>query len=149
MTSGPRHQARSSALRILYFWEVGRIDPAQAIEAFFSEHEPEADQTVRDFAAELVQGTIADIATLDALIVKHSQHWRLERLAILDRLILRMATWELRHRPDTPPAVVLDEALELARTFSGDEAVPFVNGVLDAIKRSLDHHEAHEGHEEP
>jgi len=149
MTSGPRHQARASALQILYFWEVGRVDPAQAIEVFFREVEADADETVRAFAAELVEGTVSDLAALDALITTHSKHWRLERLAIVDRLILRMAAWELRHRPDTPPAVVLDEALELARTFSGDESVPFVNGVLDAIRRASDHHEDHEGHEEP
>ncbi len=71
------------------------------------------------------------------MIQAHSEHWRLERLAVIDRLILRIAVWELRHAPDTPPAVVMNEALELARTFSTDDAVRFVNGVLDAIRKSL------------
>ncbi len=74
---------------------------------------------------------------LDALIQQHSEHWRLERLAVIDRLILRMAAWELQHAGGHAAAVVLNEALELARTFSTDDAVRFVNGVLDSIRKSL------------
>ena len=136
MTAG-RHQAREAALQILYFWEVGRTDPPQAIEAYFREHQPEAGEDVRAFASNLVHGTIANLESIDPLIQKHSANWRLERLAAIDRLILRMATWELQHQPDVPTAVVLDEALELARTFSTDESVRFVNGVLDAIRQGL------------
>lgn len=143
MTAGPRHQAREAALQVLYFWEVGRVDPEQALDTFFSEHLPEADEAVRAFAGALVRGTIAELAALDALIVRHSEHWRLERLAIIDRLILRMASWELQHEPDTPPAVVLNEALELARSFSADESVRFVNGVLDAVRKTLEQGTGH------
>ena len=82
-------------------------------------------------------GTVADLEAIDHLIAQQSQHWRIERLAVLDRLVLRMATWELRHRPDTPPAVVLNEAIELARTYSTDASVAFVNGVLDGIRKAL------------
>jgi N utilization substance protein B len=137
MTKGPRHQAREAALRSLYLWEVGRTQPAQAVETFFEEHQPDAPDEVRAFARELVVGTVADVAEIDALIQQHTEHWRLDRLAVLDRLILRLAVWELRHASDTPPAVVLNEALELARTFSTDESVRFVNGVLDSIRKSL------------
>lgn len=137
--TGPRRQAREAALQILYFWEVGRTDPAAAIEAYFHEHAPDASEAVVEFAATLVEGTIADVAALDAIIEQHSAHWRLERLAIVDRLILRMAVWELRHATDTPPAVVLNEAIELARRFSSPEAVGFVNGVLDGIRKTLGH----------
>ena len=134
----PRHQGREAALRILYFWEVGRSEPSQALGAYFREHQPDASEAVRAFATTLVNGTIADLADLDRLIEQHSQHWRLERLAIIDRLILRLAVWELTHAPETPPAVVLNEALELAKTFSTDESVRFVNGVLDGIRKTLE-----------
>jgi N utilization substance protein B len=134
----PRHQAREAALQILYFWEIGRADPAEAIDAFFAEHQPDAGESSRAVAAMIVHGTIGAIADLDALIVQHAHNWRLERLAVIDRLILRMAIWELQHEPETPPAVVLDEAIELARTFGTDESVKFVNGVLDGIRKTLD-----------
>ena len=132
-----RHQAREAALQALYLWEVGKTDPASAIETYFTEHKNDAPQPVREFARTLVFGTVAEIPALDALIQSHSEHWRLERLAVIDRLILRMAAWELQHGSDTPPAVVLNEALELAKTFSTDDAVRFVNGVLDAIRKSV------------
>jgi len=135
--NSPRHQAREAALQALYLWEVGKTDPASAIDTFFTEHKADAPDAVRDFARTLVFGTVAEVAALDTLIQSHSEHWRLERLAVIDRLILRMAAWELQNAADTPPAVVLNEALELARTFSTDDSVRFVNGVLDAIRKSL------------
>jgi N utilization substance protein B len=139
----PRHEARAAALQILYFCEVARPVPAEAIAAFFAEHQPDATDAVRAFAAELVHGTLADLPDLDRLIQQHAEHWRLERIALVDRQVLRLAAWELRHRhADTPPAVVMNEALELARTFSGDEAVPFVNGVLDGIRKAVEQERA-------
>lgn len=139
MTS--RRQARAAALQILYFWQVAGAEPSQAIGAFFAEHLPDADESIRRFTEELVRGTIDEVADLDRLIGSHAEHWRVERLALTDLQILRLATWELRHHHDeTDPAVILNEALELARTFSGDESVPFVNGVLDSIRRSLEKH---------
>lgn len=134
--SSPRHQAREAALRALYLWDVGRTAPGEALETFFTEHQPDAPESVRTFARKLVIGTTSEVEALDALIAQHSEHWRVERLAVIDRLILRMAAWELRHSDDTPPAVVLNEALELARTFSTEDAVRFVNGVLDGIRKS-------------
>lgn len=134
--SSPRHRAREAALRALYLWEVGRTDPARAVDTYFEAHQPDADDAVREFARALVLGTAGEVVALDAIIQRHSQHWRIERLAIIDRLILRMAIWELEHEPDLPPPVVINEALELARTFSTDDAVRFVNGVLDAVKNS-------------
>ena len=135
--SSPRHQAREAALRALYLWEIGQTDPARALETYFEVHQPDASDAVRNFAADLVMGTTSSITSLDALIQQHSAHWRLERLAVIDRLILRLGAWELQHASDTPPAVILNEALELARTFSTDESVKFVNGVLDSIRKSL------------
>jgi N utilization substance protein B len=135
-----RHRARAAALQALYLWEVGRAAPDVALETYFAEHAPAAPAPMREFAGALVRGTAAEAADIDAVIARHSEHWRVERLAVIDRLILRMAVWELRHEPGTPAAVVLNEALELARAFSTDESVRFVNGVLDAIRRSLDPH---------
>jgi N utilization substance protein B len=135
--TGPRHRAREAALQTLYLWEVGRASPDEALDAFFAAHQPDAPEAVRDFATELVRGTAADVADLDRTIVQHSAHWRLDRLALVDRMILRMALWELRHQHDTPAAVVIDEAIELARTFSTDESVKFVNGVLDGIRKAM------------
>ncbi|HKV99533.1 MAG TPA: transcription antitermination factor NusB [Vicinamibacterales bacterium] len=136
MTTGPRHRAREAALQILYFWEVGRASPDEALAAFWAEHEPEAPEPLRAFAADLVHGTIAEVGALDAVVAAHSANWRLDRLAVIDRMILRMAVWEMRHEQDTPAAVVIDEAIELARTFSTDDSVRFVNGVLDAIRKA-------------
>ena len=136
MTAGPRHRAREAALRILYFWEVGRSSPDEALAAFFAEHEPDAPEPLRAFAADLVHGTIAEIGALDETIAKHSANWRLDRLAVIDRMILRMAVWELGHEQETPAPVVIDEAIELARTFSTDDSVRFVNGVLDAVRKA-------------
>jgi transcription antitermination protein NusB len=133
-----RHAARDAALRVLYLCEIGGVPPPLAIATFFAEHAPESEDEVRTFTTDLVLGTVEDIDAIDELIARHSQHWRIERLAVLDRLILRMATWELRHRPDTPAPVVLNEAIELARTYSSDASVAFVNGVLDGIRKALE-----------
>lgn len=133
--TGHRTQGREAALQILYLWEVGGTQPVAAVEAFFQEHQPEAGEAVTAFATQLALGTVAAIDALDLAIERHARHWRIERLAVIDRLILRLAIWEMRHETGTPPAVVINEALELARKFSSDESVRFVNGVLDAVRR--------------
>lgn len=137
MTSTPRHQAREAALQALYFWEMGRTAPDEALDAVFAVHLPEAPDAVRAFAETLMRGAVATHQDVDAMIEKHASHWRLERLSVIDKCILRLAAWELQHQPETPPAVIMNEALELARTFSGDESVKFVNGVLDGIRKTL------------
>ena len=134
--SGLRRQGREAALQILYFWEIGRAEPQSAIENFFAEHQPDAEVDVITFATRLVEGTVAEVEALDAVIAQHSHHWRVERLATIDRLILRMGVWELRHEHETPAPVVMNEALELARQFSTDEAVRFINGILDSVKKA-------------
>ena len=135
--SDPRSQGREAALQILYFAEVGKAAPEDAVEAFFAEHGAEAGDDVRAFAREIVLGVSAQLLELDMLIQRHSEHWRLERLAVIDRLILRIGAWEFQHW-DLPVAEVINEAIELARRFSGDSAVGFVNGVLDGIRKALD-----------
>ncbi len=91
----------------------------------------------REFANGLVRGTVQRVEEIDGLLGTHAQNWRVERMAALDRLVLRLATYELLAQADTPAKVVINEALELARTYSGDEAVGFVNGVLDGVRQAL------------
>ena len=134
---GPRRQGREAALGILYFWEVGRAEPDEAVEEYFRVHAPDAGDEVRGFAGVLVRGTVADVETIDVLIGQHAKNWRIDRLAVIDRLILRMAVWELTRQAETPPPVVLNEAIELAKTFGTDDSVRFVNGVLDGVRKTL------------
>jgi N utilization substance protein B len=133
-----RHAAREAAVQALYLSEIGRVSPEVAVETFFAQHQPDADPEVREFAARLVVGVHEDQSELDALIAAHSANWRVERMAVTDRIILRLGLWELRNVAETPPAVVLDEAIELARAFGTDDSPAFVNGVLDGIRRKLD-----------
>ena len=89
-----------------------------------------------EFAEGLLRGVIEELSGIDERIARNAAHWRIERMPVVDRNILRIAVYEML-RTDTPPAVVIDEALELARRFSGEESVHFVNGVLDAVRREL------------
>lgn len=123
---------------MLYLWEVGGIPADAAAVRYWAvmadDGEPLSDGA-REFAERLATGTIAHLADLDPVIERRAQNWRLARMAVIDRLILRLAAYELLHVPETPAGVVIDEALELARTFSEEDAVRFVNGVLDAIHK--------------
>ena len=136
-----RHRAREAALQILYQWDIGGGDVSRAAGTFFSLQWPDVDpppDALREFASALAQETVARIATIDPLIAETAERWRPERMPILDRLILRMAICEMLRDPETPGAVVINEALELARTFSTEESVKFINGMLDAIRKKLE-----------
>ena len=124
---------------MLYQWEVGRVGAHEAIVSYWPSRDAEGEvpEELRAFANGLVKGTIEQVAEIDQLLAAHAHNWRLERMAVIDRLVLRLAVFELRAEPETPARVVINEAIELARTFSGDEAVPFVNGVLDAVRKDL------------
>ena len=131
-----RHRGREAALQLLYQWEIsGADDMDVAIESVWSLHP--APDTHRVVAADLAKGTAEHLDVIDPLIVASAAHWRLSRMAVLDRMIMRLAVYEFLYA-STPRPVVIDEALELAKTFSGEEAVGFINGVLDAIRRRLD-----------
>ena len=137
-----RHRAREAALQVLYQWEVGRVDVELAGDTFFAQQwadaEPPSDE-LKAFAKALASETVARLEAVDLLIAETTEHWRPERLAVVDRLVLRMAIAELlRAAPEAPPAVVINEALELARTFSTEDAVKFINGMLDAVRKKLD-----------
>jgi N utilization substance protein B len=153
-----RHRSRQRALQVLYQWDMTKLPMEETIQAFYdtlrAEGAPEAaeepddpdqpndDQPSDDpprsgrdlFMEELVNGASAMAPAIDLRISEKSAHWKLERMPIVDRNILRLAIYEMS-RQDTPAAVVIDEALELARQFSGDESVSFINGVLDAIHK--------------
>ncbi|MFN8062672.1 MAG: transcription antitermination factor NusB [Vicinamibacterales bacterium] len=133
-----RHEARESALQMLYEWEIGGADVDHLVATSWAIQARPLDVDRDALAGALVRGTIARMAEIDALIAAAAEHWRLERIAVIDRLILRMAVFELIAQPDTPRAVVIDEAVELAKRFSSADASRFVNGVLDGITRRLD-----------
>lgn len=134
-----RHRAREAALQMLYQSEIGRAGAYETIATFWPANDPqdEVDEDARTFANGLVRETLTRIQDLDRLLTEHAHNWRLERMAVIDRLVLRLAACELLTHPETPQKVVINEAIELARTFSGEEAVPFVNGVLDALRKDL------------
>jgi len=130
-----RRRSRQRALQILFLWDARQQPADEVINAYYdtlySEERPERDA----FTAELVRGTIAHAAQIDELISRHAAHWRIERMPAVDRNVLRLAVFEITYG-GTPAAIAIDEALELARRFSNEESVQFVNGVLDAIHRS-------------
>ena len=124
---------------MLYQMEVGRAGADEAIGTYWPSREPEEDLAarLREFANDLVRGTTARVAEIDAVLRAHAQNWRVERMAVIDRLVLRLAVYEMLADPGTPAKVVISEAIELARTYTGDEAVAFVNGVLDSVRKEL------------
>ena len=133
-----RHRGREAALQLLYQWEVGGLDQTglnESIEFYWLVHP--APESRRKFAESLVAGTTTHVEKIDPFLEGNTNNWRLSRLAVVDRLIMRMAVYELVYS-GTPAPVVIDEAIELARTYGGEQTAPFVNGVLDSINRSLE-----------
>jgi len=134
-----RHLGREAALQMLYQHEVGGQPIEDVCRAFWSggpEGAPPPEPTPA-LAVALARGVASATASIDPLIAEAAEHWRIDRMQVMDRLILRLAVYELLHAPDTPGKVVINEALELAHAFSGDDSARFVNGVLDAIRASL------------
>lgn len=134
-----RRRSRHRAVQLLYQCDLRNISPAEAIANYYGglhseEHEepPHHDP----FMEELVHGAMARRAELDEKIDRYSQHWRIERMPAVDRNILRLAVHELMDGKLSPP-IVIDQAMELARRFSGEDSLPFVNGVLDSIRKEL------------
>lgn len=140
-----RRRGRTAALQLLYQREVGGEDGPRfdrAVGCYWREHP--APEDPRRFADRLLRGTLEALDRIDPLIESAADNWRLSRMAVVDRLVLRLGVYELL-AAETPAAVVIDEAIELARTF-GDEPSPrFVNGVLDAVRRGLDREERETG----
>jgi N utilization substance protein B len=129
-----RRKSREFALQMLFEWEMTRQDPLR-VERLFWKSAPAAAST-REFANQLFEGTVKQVEVLDKLVAEFAQNWRLDRIAAIDRNILRLAIYELR-TATAPPRVVIDEALELAKKFSSAEAPTFLNGVLDAAYKNI------------
>jgi transcription antitermination protein NusB len=135
-----RHQAREAAVQMLYQWEIGKQSMLEVMQTYWGPGSiadaPLSDE-LRQFATTSTSGVAATVEQLDPMIAEAAQNWRLERMAVMDRIILRLAVYEFLHQPETPARVIINEALELARTFSTDDAVRFINGMLDGIRRTL------------
>ncbi len=132
-----RHRSRRRALQVLFEWDMRRDSVDGAISHYYdtlyseeNEKKPKQDR----FMEELVRGTVANSDEIDKTIEAKSEHWRLQRMPVVDRNILRLAIYELTQQA-VPAPVIIDEALELARQFSGDESLSFINGILDAVHR--------------
>lgn len=130
-----RRRSRELALQALYQYDLSGTPPAEGV-PMLAEHF-EADMVDLPFARELAEGTVRHLADLDALIGQSSEHWSLSRMSRVDLAILRLAAFELRHRPDIPASVTLNEAIELGKRYGAEETAPFLNGVLDRIARQL------------
>jgi N utilization substance protein B len=129
-----RTKSREFAMQMLFQWDMSQQEPSK-LEAKFWRAARAADST-RAFANGLFEGAAKEASALDELITQHAENWRLERLAAIDRAILRLAIHELR-AAETPPKVVLNEAVDLAKKYSSEEAGSFVNGILDAVHKAL------------
>jgi N utilization substance protein B len=133
---GPRRKAREYALQMLFQWDITHDSIDQIVSNFFEQQEET--QAVGDFARQLVIRTVEHIEKIDALIQRHAEHWRLDRMAIVDRNLLRLATQEFLFDKETPKTVVINEAIEIAQRFSSKESPQFINGILDSIKKELE-----------
>lgn len=135
---GSRRKARECALQMLFAADFAEAVPEEVLKTYWVElGDSDVEETARDFASRLAAGTLSHLETLDERIRSRAEHWRISRMAIVDRNILRLAVYEFLYEP-TPRTVAINEALEIARRFSTYEATQFINGILDAIKRDLD-----------
>jgi transcription antitermination protein NusB len=130
-----RHKSREFALQMLFEWDMTHQQPTRVEKLFWKS--ARASEPTRKFANELFEGAIVEAGPIDDLVAKLAENWRLDRLAAVDRSILRLAIHELRIGT-APPKVVIDEALELAKKFSSAEAPAFLNGILDAAFKNLE-----------
>jgi len=133
---GTRRESRELCLQMLFQWDMGKQSPEQVRKTFWGER-ADAEPETRGFADDLFQLAVERHQEIDQLIQKHAQHWRVDRMAAVDRNVLRTGVAEFLGYRDTPHPVVINEALEIVRKFSAPESVQFVNGVLDSIGKEL------------
>jgi N utilization substance protein B len=134
---GTRRKSRELALQMLFQSDLGKQNADQVRHTFWAEHGATS-ADVRGFADDLFRVATDRVSEIDGLIERHAEHWRMDRMAAVDRNLLRAAVAEFLAYPDTPRAVVINEALEIARKFSSPESVHFVNGVLDSVGKDLE-----------
>jgi len=133
---GKRRRARECAVQMLFQIDLSGVEPAEVYAQFWEAHDMESD--VRSFSQELVDGVYGARDRLDARIAEAAQRWRLDRMAVVDRNILRMALYEMSLSPQTPAAVVIDEAIEVSKKFGSEDSGTFINGILDAVRRRIE-----------
>jgi len=133
---GTRRKARELCLQMLFQWDMSKQPPDQVRRTFWGER-PEVDAETRDFAEDLFNVAVDSDRGVDELIQKHAQHWKMDRMAAVDRNVLRTGVAEFLRYRSTPRPVVINEALEIARKFSAPESVHFINGVLDSVGKEL------------
>jgi N utilization substance protein B len=133
---GTRRKSRELAMQMLFQGDLGKQTPDEVRSLFWPSRD-DVDAETRGFAENLFRVASERQKEIDALIESHAQHWRLERMAVVDRNLLRAAVAELLAYPNTPAAIVINESLEIARRYAAPESVQFLNGVLDAIARSV------------
>jgi transcription antitermination protein NusB len=134
---GTRRKSRELALQMLFQADMGKQSAEQVRSSFWRER-GDVETETRDFADGLFAVASERAAEIDSMIERHAEHWRMDRMAAVDRNILRLGVAELLAYPETPRAVVINEALEIARRFSAPESVQFINGVLDSVARELE-----------
>jgi N utilization substance protein B len=129
-----RRKAREYALQLLFQLDIRKEKPTVTLfKRFWADEEP--DDEVRAFAEEIVQGTFKHLKVINAKVLACAKNWSLERMATIDRNVLRLATYEILYRIDIPPSVTINEAIELAKKYATDESGAFVNGILDCVAR--------------
>jgi N utilization substance protein B len=134
--AGTRRKSRELALQMLFQLDMGHQDLEQVRKTFWSERQ-DLDEKVREFSDELFRVACQRREEIDQLIERNAEHWRMDRMAAVDRNLLRAGVGEFLGFPDTPRPVIINEALEIARRFSTPESVQFINGVLDSVAREL------------
>ena len=138
---GLRHKSREYALQMLFQWDITHEDIDKLSATFWENLEtPEPAEVVR-FANELATGAIEHVEKLDEIIQRHADNWRMDRMAVVDRNLLRLATQEFfveKENGEIPAAVIINEAIEIARRFSAEESPQFINGILDSIRKEVE-----------
>ena len=140
---GQRRRARECALQMLFQIDLTGTTPPDVFGTFWTGQE--AGEDVRAFAERLVLGVTHEVRALDRAITVSATNWRIERMAVVDRNVLRMAVYELLHDVPTPPAVVIDEAIEVAKKFGSEDSGSFINGILDDVRRRVERGELRTG----
>lgn len=131
-----RRKAREFALQILFQYDLANGNIKEIMENFWKEKK--ANSKIVSFCSQLVNGAIENLKEIDNCISRHSLNWKLERMSAVDRNVLRIATYELLFLKETPSPVVINEAIEVAKKFGTEDSAKFINGILDAIRRSLE-----------
>ncbi|MCP4134663.1 MAG: transcription antitermination factor NusB [bacterium] len=131
---GHRRKSREYALQGLYIYEIGNSSLQEILDLYWIEKEIPED--IRDFSIKLIKGSIENIETIDALIKKHSKNWKFERIGVVDKSILRLSIFAILNLMDIPVVVTINEGIELGKIYGGETSSQFINGILDAVKKS-------------